>query len=161
MVMATHDPLVISGLTRQQVRVMLRDTLDSPIRAEMPDMDPRGMGVNRLLRSELYGLRSALDLPTLEKIDERDAIRAKQKKLQKQGKDLSEKNRGRLIELSNELAALGFSRDFRDPIEQQFADAMSRRRIQKEPIVLTHQELEKQEKLADAVLDEILEEKIR
>jgi predicted ATPase len=160
-IMATHDPLVISGLTRQQVRVMLRDKPESPIRAEIPEMDPRGMGVNGLLRSELYGLRSALDLPTLEKIDERDAIRAKQKRLQEQGKDLSDKNRGRLIELSNELATLGFSRDFRDPIEQQFADAMSRRRIQKEPADLTHQELEKQEKLADAVLDEILEEKAR
>ena len=45
-IMATHDPLVISGLTRQQVRVMLRDTLDAPIRSEMPEVDPRGMGIN-------------------------------------------------------------------------------------------------------------------
>lgn len=157
-VMATHDPLVISGLTRQQVRVMLRDTLDSPIRAEMPDMDPQGMGINGLLRSELYGLRSALDLPTLGKIDERDAIRVKQKKLQERGKDLSEKDRLRLIQLSDELSDLGFSRDFRDPIEQQFADAMTRRRPKKEQIVLTPQELKGQEKVADEILTEILAE---
>jgi predicted ATPase len=157
-IMATHDPLVISGLTRQQVRVMLRDKPESPIRAEMPDMDPRGMGVNGLLRSELYGLRSALDLPTLEKIDERDAIRAKQKKLQERGKDLSEKDRLRLIQLSDELSDLGFSRDFRDPIEQQFADAMTRRRPKKEQIVLTPQELKEQEKVADEILEEILAE---
>ena len=140
---ATHDPLVVSGLTRQQVRVMLRDTLDSPVRAEMPDVDPRGMGVNGLLRSELYGLRSALDLPTLQKIDERDAIRAKQKQLQDQGADLTEKDRLKLIQLSNELATLGFTRDFRDPIEQQFADAMARQTSKKEPITLTPGELEK------------------
>jgi predicted ATPase len=155
-IMATHDPLVISGLTRQQVRVMLRDTPDAPIRAEMPEMDPRGMGINGLLRSELYGLRSALDLPTLEKIDERDAIRAKQKKLLTQGKDLSDKDRLRLIQLSDELSSLGFSRDFRDPIEQHFADAMARRRTGEEPVVLTPKQIKEQEKLADAVLDEVL-----
>jgi hypothetical protein len=157
-IMATHDPLVISGLTREQVRVMLRDTLEQPIRAEMPDIDPRGMGVNGLLRSEIYGLRSALDLPTLEKIEERDAIRAKQRKLQAKSKDLTKKDRLKLIQLSDELAGLGFSRDFRDPIEQQFADAMARRRGKKKPIVLTPKELEEQEKVADEILEEILAE---
>jgi ABC-type ATPase involved in cell division len=61
-IMATHDPLVITGLTREQVRIMMRETMDAPIRAEMPEIDPQGMGINVLLRSELYGLRSALDL---------------------------------------------------------------------------------------------------
>ena len=51
-----------------------------------------------------------------------------------QGKDLSDKDRLRLIQLSDELSSLGFSRDFRDPIEQQFADAIARRRAKKEPI---------------------------
>ena len=157
-IMATHDPLVICGLTREQVRVMLRDTPENPIRAEMPDIDPRGMGVNGLLRSELYGLRSALDIPTLEKIEERDAIRAKQKQLQTKKKDLSKNDRLRLIQLSDELAELGFSRDFRDPIEQQFADAMARRGGKKKPIALTPEELMEQEKVADEILEEILAE---
>ena len=155
-IMATHDPLVISGLTRQQVRMMVRDSLDAPIRAEMPQTDPQGMGINGLLRSELYGLRSALDLPTLKKIEERDAIRVKQKELLKQGKDLQPLERVRLIQLSDELAHLGFSRDFHDPVEQQFADAMARRRVKKEPIAFTPDELREQEKLADDILDEIL-----
>jgi predicted ATPase len=155
-IMATHDPLVISGLTRAQVRIMMRETMDAPIRAEMPEIDPQGMGINGLLRSELYGLRSSLDLPTLKKIDERDSVRVKQKELQSKGKDLNTKQRLRLIQLSDELAPLGFTRDYRDPIEQQFADAMSRRRSKKVPHVLTPKELDEQEKLADAVLDEIL-----
>jgi predicted ATPase len=155
-IMATHDPLVISGLTRNQVRIMLRDSMDSPIRAEMPEMDPQGMGVNGLLRSELYGLRSALDLPTLQKIDARDALRAKQKQLQTEGKDLDDADRLELIRLSDELASLGFARDFRDPLEQQFADAMARHLGSKTSVVLTPDQLEAQNKLADAVLDEIL-----
>lgn len=155
-IMATHDPLVLCGLTREQVRVMLRNSLDSPIRAEIPEMDPRGMGINGLLRSDLYGLRSALDLPTLEKMDRRDTLRAKQRKLQSEGKDLDEGDRLQLIELSDDLALLGFTRDFRDPIEQQFADAMARRTAGKTPVALTPKQLEEQNRLADEVLDEIL-----
>ena len=157
-IMATHDPLVISGLTREQVRIMMRETMDAPIRAEMPEIDPQGMGINGLLRSELYGLRSALDLPTLQKIDERDAIRAKQRKLQAKGKDLKLADRQRLKHLSDELADLGFARDFRDPMEQKFADAMARRRREKEPINLTPDEMKNQVKFADEILDEILAE---
>ena len=35
-IMATHDPLVICGLTREQVRIMLRDDLEVPVRSAMP-----------------------------------------------------------------------------------------------------------------------------
>lgn len=157
-ILATHDPLVISGLKKEQVRIMQRDTADSPIKALMPDIDPQGMGINGLLRSELYGLRSPLDIPTLEKINERDQIRAEQKDLAGKGKVLSKDKRMRLIQLSDELAELGFTRDYRDPIEAQFADAMARRKVKQDKIILTPKELEEQEKLADQILDEILEE---
>lgn len=157
-IMATHDPLVICGLTREQVRIMLRDTLEAPVRSVMPDIDPRGMGINGLLRSDLYGLESALDLPTLEKIDERDDIRKKQKELQAQGRNLSPEDRIKLIQLSDELASLGFARDYRDPIEQQFADAMARRRSHRETVLLTPEALKKQQELADEILAEIIAE---
>ncbi len=158
-ILATPDPLVISGLTRQQVRIMRRDNMEVPISAQMPDTDPQGLGINGLLRSELYGLRSSLDLPTLKKIDERDSLRVQQKERQSQGKDLDPAQRLRLVQLSDELARLGFTRDYRDPIDQQIADAMARRGSKKEKHVLTAKELEQQEKLADAVLNEILGEK--
>ena len=116
------------------------------------------MGINGLLRSELYGLESALDLPTLKKIDERDAIRAKQKDLQANGGDLSPKDRIALIQLSDELASLGFARDYRDPIEQQFADAMAKRRKHRTMVLLTPETLKKQKKLADEILAEIIAE---
>jgi len=156
-IMATHDPLVICGLTREQVRIMLRDTPETPVRADIPDMDPQGMGINGLLRSELYGLESALDLPTLEKIKARDAIRAKQKDLQEQGKDLSPEDQIKLIELSKELASLGFTRDYRDPIEQKFADAMARRQP-KRMAQLTPGDLKEQQEIADEILAEIIAE---
>jgi predicted ATPase len=158
LILATHDPLVISGLTRQQVRIMRRDAVEAPICAEMPETDPQGMGVNGLLRSELYGLRSALDLPTLKKIDERDSLRLKQKELQAKGKDLSPENRIRLIHLSKELSDLGLSRDFRNPVEQQFADAMARHKGHKQPVTLTQEQMKQQQAVADEILKEILAE---
>jgi predicted ATPase len=157
-ILATHDPLVISGLTRQQVRVMLRDSMEEPIRAVMPEIDPQGMGISGLLRSDLYGLRTTLDQPTLKKIDERDALRSKQKELRTRGKDLNEEDYLKLIQISDDLANLGFARDFRDPVEQHFADAMARRRGKKKPIALTPGEMKKQEKVADEILEEILAE---
>ena len=157
-IMATHDPLVISGLTKEQVRVMRRDTMKAPIRAQMPETDPQGMGINGLLRSELYGLRSALDLPTLKKIDERDGLLLKQKELQTKGKDLGHEDQLCLIQLSNELSDLGFARDFRDPAEQLMADAMARQRGEKHPVTLTHEQIKQQRKVADDILKEILAE---
>ena len=145
LILATHDPLMLGSLRKQQIRVLREE--NGVCIAEEPVQDPRGMGINGLLRSELYGLRTALDMPTLKKIDERDAIRAKQKKFQAKGKDIAKKDRLRLIQLSGELSALGFTRDFRDPIEQQFADAMARRGAKKVQIALTPQEMKKQKKL--------------
>lgn len=157
-IMATHDPLVISGLTKEQVRVMRRDTMESPIRAEMPETDPQGLGINGLLRSELYGLQAALDLPTLTKIYERDQLLLRQKELQAKGKELEHKDQLHLIQLSNELSDKGFARDFRDPAEQLLADAMARQRGDQHPITLTHEQLKQQREVADEILKEILAE---
>jgi hypothetical protein len=70
-IMATHDPLTIAGLTRNEVRVMVRDQKASKIVAEVPEHDPKGMGVRGILTSELFGLRSDLDLATLQLLDEK------------------------------------------------------------------------------------------
>ena len=154
-IMAIHDPLVISGLTKEQVRIMRRDTLEEPICAEMPEIDPQGMGINGLLRSELYGLQAALDLPTLTRIYERDQLLLRQKELQAKGKDLKHDEQLTLIQLSKELSEKGFARDFRDPAQQLVADAMARKRGEKPPIVLTHEQLNQQRNLTDEILKEI------
>ena len=63
-IMATHDPLVIAGLEKSQVQIMQRDEGTGHISAVTPEQDPRGMGVAALLTSDLFGLRSTLDLET-------------------------------------------------------------------------------------------------
>src|SRR2546421_9639 len=76
-IMATHNPLVIAGLEREEVRIMQRDNTHGRIYVEMPRENPRGMGVAGILTSELFGLRSALDLPTQKLLDEQQILAAK------------------------------------------------------------------------------------
>lgn len=67
-VMATHDPLVVANLSRTEVLLMQRNE-DGFAFAEHPEEDPQGMGIDGLLTSDVYGLRSALDLETLKKLE--------------------------------------------------------------------------------------------
>lgn len=59
-ILATHQPLLVAGLRREEIRVMARAT-DGRISAVMPDESPRGTGVAGVLTSPLYGLESQLD----------------------------------------------------------------------------------------------------
>ena len=59
-ILATHDPLLIAGLCKEEIRVLKRQT-NGKIIATQPDEDPRGTGVAGVLTSPLYGLESQLD----------------------------------------------------------------------------------------------------
>ena len=62
-----------------------------------------------------------------------------------------------LRELSDELAELGFTLSFRDPLYERFVRAVARRPEFQKP-VLTKEEVERQEAIANEVLDELLAE---
>ena len=145
-VISTHDPLVIAGLTRSQVQMMRRNDKTGQITAEVPSDDPKGMGVAGLLTSEVYGLRSALDLETLELLDEKRALAAEE--------ILTDKQRARLAELDALLRGLDFTMTVRDPIYEQFSKAMAQRARAEglQTPVLTKEQYERQEKLAREVL---------
>ena len=59
-ILATHQPLLVAGLRREEIRVMSRSA-DGRIFATKPDESPRGTGVAGVLTSPLYGLESQLD----------------------------------------------------------------------------------------------------
>lgn len=59
-ILTTHDPLLVAGLVKEEIRVMNR-SLNGKIIAVEPEENPRGTGVARVLTSELYGLESQLD----------------------------------------------------------------------------------------------------
>lgn len=59
-VLATHQPLLVAGLLKEEIRVLSRGA-NGQITAQMPDESPRGTGVAGVLTSPLYGLESQLD----------------------------------------------------------------------------------------------------
>ena len=59
-ILATHDPLLVAGLRKEQIKVLARSD-DGKISAKQPEVSPRGRGVAAVLTSPLYGLESQLD----------------------------------------------------------------------------------------------------
>lgn len=76
--MATHDPVMISGMVRDQV-LLAKAAPDQPLFSR-PHRNPRGQGVaNLLCSSEFFGLPSSLDKETQKLLDERLAICIKER----------------------------------------------------------------------------------
>lgn len=147
LLIATHDPLVLTGLRRNQVAILERDEKTGVVQSFEPDQDPLGMGVQGILRN-MFGLRSAVGTEVQEKLDRRTELMA----LGESRKPAEEAEYENLVQ---ELVELGFGREFRDPDYAQFVRALARRPEFRKPI-LTASEQEGQEKLADEILDDIL-----
>jgi hypothetical protein len=114
-ILNTHDPLVIGSLRKEEVRLF---QLDENGKTEVvePEIDPRGLGVEGILTSELFGLPSTMDEITQSKLDQRNELLLKQ-----QNHALSEQDQQILQNLYNELEELGFSNTFRDPLYQKMS----------------------------------------
>jgi predicted ATPase len=147
-IMATHDPLVFSGLTRNEVRIIAQKDEGGEIKAIVPSIDPKGLGVAGILMSEFYDLPSQLDIETQEIMEERTRLLAK-------GEKRTPKETERMRELTNEISNLGFTKIFRDPLYTQFVQAMAKREEFTKP-KLTQKDIDAQEEIAAEILENIL-----
>lgn len=144
----THDPMMVGSLKREQVRILRRD--GNRIRVDMPDEHPQGMGVTGLLKSDLFGLSSTLDIETERRLFRRNELFVKEARSTEEDAELSR--------LSAELADLGFSTaDFRDPDYALFVRKMAQHRRFRKP-TLSPEEQAEQDRIADQIIDEILRE---
>jgi predicted ATPase len=144
----THDPMMVGGLRREQVHILRRDGQRTVV--DQPDTHPQGMGVTGLLKSELFGLASTLDLETERRLFRRNELFVKSPRTAEEDAELSR--------LSAELADLGFSTaDFRDPDYALFVRKMAQHRRFRKP-TLTPEEQAEQDAIADSIIDEILRE---
>lgn len=146
--MATHDPLVVAGLRKSEVRILERQS-DGTILALEPLDDPRGMGVGNLLTSDVYGLRSQLDLETLEKLDRKRLLASKDSLTSEEADDLAR--------LSMDLRNLGLLTEDRDPEFQEYLKAKARIQSREDRIVLSREEIEQNRETAEELVRDILE----
>lgn len=128
----THDPLVIGSMVKSQVRLFgkektpQKDTTKNTDKYEElreqalnfaiePDVDPQGLGVAGILRSELFGLKTIIDRETNKLLDERNRLMYKQSK-----NEITEEGLSRLEELFEILSNKGFNQNFRDPMYNDY-----------------------------------------
>jgi predicted ATPase len=121
--MATHDPLVIASLLKEQIHLLKRDTRTGACKWEPATVNPRGLGFTGILTSEMFGFRSDLDPETLGDLDNRVRLIAKEESLTPQQKK-------ELEEIDKRLAEAGFSKAFSDPYYAAFVRAWGRRHSQ-------------------------------
>lgn len=150
LLMATHDPLVIAGLLKEQVIILDRDPETGLVFAEHPEQDPRGMGVAGLLTSDVYELASELDTATLSKLERRRWLAsAEPGELDKQEKE-------ELGRLTRELEGLDFNFTTRDPLYTEFERAMASLERVNRP-VLNRRESEEEKDKSVRVLRDLLD----
>lgn len=147
LLVATHNPLMIGSLRKNQVRVLSPE--DHVIVAREPDYDPLGIGVEGLLKSELYGLRSTLAPEVLMQLDRHYFLLSK-----RQPTDVERKE---LRQIAVELNELGVARTHPNPYFESFAGALARQTPHDET-VYSKEKIREQVKFADEVLSELIEE---
>ena len=141
--------MMIGSLKREQVRILRRQ--GSKLVVDVPDVNPQGMGLTGLLKSELFGLVSTLDSETERRLHRRNHLYSL-------GDQRTADEDAELTGLSAELADLGFSNsDFKDPYYAMFVRKMAMHtRFHKQ--TLTPEELQAQDAIADEIIEEILHE---
>lgn len=151
-VMSTHDPLVFSELRREEVRIFRRDS-GGIARADVPEQDPRGMGVQAILTSDLFRLRSTLDRYT-------QCYLQIQRRLAARGEQLTPKEAVRLRRVTAKLHKRGFWTSERDELYTLFLRKWAERQ---QPdwdrgSELTFDEVQERDELAAKIVDEIARE---
>jgi len=154
-IMSTHNPLTLAGLTSRQVSIIYRDEETGQIRSEPAQNDPKGMGVGGILTSDIFGLRSTLDPATLQLLDEKRSLSIKTPE------EMTSRDRERLADLNDELENLGFNKTSSDPLYEPFVDAMTEVEQQEGmqvPVLSREQQAERKE-LALKVLQKVKQKK--
>ncbi|MGO8793102.1 MAG: AAA family ATPase [Terriglobia bacterium] len=119
---ATHDPLVIASLVKEQVHLLKRDVDTLRCYWEQAAEDPRGLGFTGILTSEMFGFRSDLDSVTLDLLDKQVDLAGKE--------TLSQDEAGELESITQRVEKLGFKSASSDPYYRAFIRAVvSRQRV--------------------------------
>lgn len=148
-IVATHDPIMVGSLRREQVRILRK--IGDKSEVDTPIDHPQGMGVAGLLKSDMFGLASTLDQQTLRDLELRNELIARDAR-----GELSEDEAAHLERLRHHLDELGFSREYRDPMYQLFIQKMYKMRSQPLGKLLPPEQLKEQEELATRIAGELI-----
>ncbi len=151
--MATHDPLVIASLVKEQVHILKRDSHTGVCKWAPASVNPRGLGFTGILTSEMFGFRSDLDPETLADLDNRVRLVSKEE-------SLTSDEKKQLETIDKRLTDAGFSKSFSDPYYAAFVRAWGRRYsdLMASQQFLTAEQLQEIDRIASEVLKEAVAE---
>lgn len=150
-ILTSHNPLTISALTKEEVRVMFTED-DGKVKVAPPYADPRGMGFTSTL-TEIFGLPTSLDIDTQRIVDDRNALARIDKKTDKQEKAL--------IEINDKLSHLGFLFEDREPLYQDFLQAWHDVRYSDRPLLTPVQIEERHRAMKNLIKQLMIQEEER
>lgn len=107
---ATHDPLVINGMSKEKIRIFIKEKIDEEgvisyiTKAITPEQDTVGLGVDGLLQSEYYGLRTSYDKIATDKFLRRQELYVKLI-----NKEIDDEETEELRSLTQELGSMPMS----------------------------------------------------
>jgi restriction system-associated AAA family ATPase len=147
-VMTTHDPVLLSGLSKENVIVFNKPN-SGKMRTYQPEKDLKGMGVDAILTSEIFGLNTTLDSETLNEMIELRSLLLKKEKIK-----LSEVEQLRYLELYELLKNIDFAQPLNDPMYRDFLVAKGDLSVYSKPI-LSEEENELKNEVAKKIMSTI------
>lgn len=114
-VLTTHDPVLLAGLKKESVLVFNKPTAEKS-RTFKPVKDLKGMGVDAILMSDVFGFDTSIDLSTKGELIELKELYIKRMKQQ----DLSSAEEKRYDELYEKLRDLDYSKPLNDPLYREY-----------------------------------------
>jgi len=147
-IFCSHDPLIIGGLEKEQVRIFRKDKKHKTEVFE-PDVSPKEMSVEKILTSDLFGLPSIMNKKLEDLLNEKRYLQAKLVT-----DEITEKEILRYNKLKSYLDEIGFYDITADSRYNQFLKLTSKR---KEFAFrsFTKEEKEELDKIAKEVLGEM------
>lgn len=148
----THDPLVIGGLKKEQIRIFRRNTENGNVIAEPAEKDPKGMGVAGILTSELFGLPTILDKETQLLLNRKRYLQGKLMR-----NDITNEEYEEYKVKKSQLEEYGFYEEVEDKWFQMYLAEMSKYEIIQQ-IEFTDKQKEMLEEASKLAVEKILKE---
>lgn len=118
-IIATHDPLVINGVDKKFIRIFTQNLAavqhNYITKVVEPSEDTTGMGIDGLLQSEYYGLRTSYDLQADRDFKERQDLYVKVI-----NDEATAEEKGRLVELTKKIGSFHVSNNTIDFLYDDF-----------------------------------------
>ena len=148
----THDPLVIGGLKKEQIRIFRRNPENGHVIADPAEKDPKGMGVAGILTSELFGLPTILDKETQLLLNRKRFLQGKLMR-----NDITNEEYEEYKIKKSQLEEYGFYEEVEDKWFQMYLAEMSKYEIIQQ-VEFTDEQKEMLEQASKLAVEKILKE---